>query len=469
VSIVLSRHIYFPLGDLLKGTPVAAILRDLERSQWLSEEKLAALRAEKIARTIEDARLHVPFYRERLAGIGPVTARNALEVLAGIPILSRAQVFERGVELRSEARVGRILEGRTSGSSGMALDFSMTPEFLAHTEAAQWRGRGWWGMRRGDPMLTLWGRSVRDPRAAEKIARRERRRNWLRISAFELSRKEIAGHVEAIEEFRPQFIYGYSSAIYQLALFYSEEERRPPPGLKAIFFTADALLSFQRRLVEETLRAPTVCEYGSSEAGAFAFECREGGVHLAGENIYVEVVRGGAPVGDGEEGEVVVTVLRNRAMPLIRYNLGDWARKVPGQCPCGRTLPRIELTNSKVVDIVRTSRGRAASGHLFDYILIELIDLGLRGIRQFLVVQKELDRFTVQVVPGPDLDAECLGLFERRMRERLGDQISVGFEVVPEIPREPFGKIRYYRSEIGGDGPSSEPAVEARAALARRR
>jgi phenylacetate-CoA ligase len=177
---------------------------------------------------------------------------------------------------------------------------------------------------------------------------------------------------------------------------------------------------------------------------------------VASENVHLEILRGGAPVPDGEEGEVVVTVLTNRAMPLIRYNLGDWARRIPGRCGCGRWLPRIELTNTKVVDLVRTSRGGAASGQFFDYILIELIDRGNRGIRQFLVIQKELDTFLVQVVPGPDLKPDCLALFERRMREQLGDQIEVRFELVKEIPREPAGKIRCFRSELSPQSAQAE-------------
>src|SRR5262249_40071303 len=136
-----------------------------------------------------------------------------------------------------------------------------TPDFLARTQAAQWRGRGWWGMRRGDSMLTLWGRPVGDARLAKSIAWRERRKNWLRISAWELSHRELEAHRRQIEALDPAYIYGYSSAIYQLALFYNEHALTPPRRMRAIFFTADALLAFQRRLVEETFRAPASCEY----------------------------------------------------------------------------------------------------------------------------------------------------------------------------------------------------------------
>ena len=448
MSLLFSRYLYFPLSDWIRRAPVERWLAEYRKSERLPEAALRARTGENLAAALAHARRHVPFYADRLGGSGEITAQRAFAVLQDLPLLSKAEIFAQRDRLRAQGRLGRVYRGHTSGSGGEALEFFFTGDFLARTEAAQWRGRGWWGLERGDPLVTLWGRSIADPKTNRVTRRRERLRNWLRVSAFELSHRELLEHERQIAAFDPVAIYGYSSAIYRLALFYSEHRLPPPPRLKAVVFTADALLGFQRRLVEETLRAPAVCEYGSSEAGAFAFSCREGGVHIASENVHVEILRGGQPVPDGEEGEVVVTTLHNRAMPLLRYSLGDWARRVPGRCACGRWMPRIELTNTKVVDLVRTSAGAVASGQFFDYILIELIDQGKRGIRQFLVVQKELDRFEVQVVPGVGLDQGSLDLFERLMRERLGAQIQVTFEVVAEIPREPAGKIRCFRSEL---------------------
>ncbi len=467
MSVVLSRYLHFPLADLIKRTPVRARLEDLGRTQWLSPEELREDAGRKLAAAIEAARRETPFYERSLARLGDIRPENAFESLAQAPMLTKADIFLHRDAMRSRRRRRGVYRGHTSGSGGEALEFFFSRDFLTWTEAAQWRGRSWWGIRRGDPILTLWGRMISDPKNAARTARRERLRNWLRISAFELSHRELLAHYRAIRDFEPRAIYGYSSAIYQLALFYSEHGLPPPPGLRAIFFTADALLSFQRRVVVETLGAPAVCEYGSSEAGAFAFECREGGVHVASENIHLEILRDGKAVTDGEEGEVVVTVLRNLAMPLIRYNLGDWARKVPGRCACGRYSPRIELTNTKVVDLVRTSNGGVASGQFFDYILIELIDRGLRGIRQFLVIQKALDQFVVQVVPGPDFGPKCLEVFERRMRQQLGERIEVAFEKVPEIPREPAGKIRCFRSEIESETEEAQTAGEIERPTAR--
>ena len=464
MSLVLSR-LYFRMADLFRGTPVVRHLHAFERSQWNGPETLQAATAAALAEVLKAAWTDVPFYRERLWEPGKIRPETAFEALAAAPVLTRAQLFDHRDALRSRGEVGRTRRGRAGGAGGEALEFLLTRDFLARTEAAQWRGRAWWGMRRGDPMVALWGRDIMDRRMAERIARRERSRNWLRISALDLGQKDLAEHIRAIGSFRPEYIYGYGSAIYQLALFCSEHQLRLPAGIRAVFFTTDTLLGFQRRLVEETFRAPTAYEQGSCETGAFAFECREGGTHIAAENVHVEILRGDRPVAEGEDGEMAVTVLHNRAMPLIRYATGEWARLLGGRCACGRHLPRIAAAQVRMVDLVRTSRGRAASGHLFDLILMELIDRGIRGIRQFLAVQKGLDRFVIQVVPGPGLDPACLDVFDRRLREKLGRQIDVEFEIVPRIPPDPSGRMQCFRCDIAQPGASSAPAVEAHDAL----
>lgn len=83
--------------------------------------------------------------------------------------------------------------------------------------------------------------------------------------------------------------------------------------------------------------------YATADLGLVAYEtvAREGLV--IEEGVIVEIVRPGTgtPVEDGEVGELVVTTL-NPAYPLIRFGTGDLSAILPGQCPTGRTAPRIK-------------------------------------------------------------------------------------------------------------------------------
>ena len=91
-------------------------------------------------------------------------------------------------------------------------------------------------------------------------------------------------------------------------------------------------------------------ETGSGGGG----ECdADDGYHLREADLFVEIVHPatGRVPPDGVSGEVVVTTLTRRAMPLIRYRTGDQARFLPDYCPCGSMLRRLgnaqgRLTNA---------------------------------------------------------------------------------------------------------------------------
>src|SRR6185295_14515719 len=80
--------------------------------------------------------------------------------------------------------------------------------------------------------------------------------------------------------------------------------------------------------------------YSSEECGQIALQCPEHEqYHVQSESVLVEVLDDeGRPCAPGTIGRVVLTTLQNFAMPLIRYDIGDFAEPGPA-CPCGRALP----------------------------------------------------------------------------------------------------------------------------------
>lgn len=83
--------------------------------------------------------------------------------------------------------------------------------------------------------------------------------------------------------------------------------------------------------------------YATADLGLVAYETQAREGLVLDEGVIVEIVRPGTgtPVDDGEVGELVVTTL-NAAYPLIRFGTGDLSAILPGQCPTGRTAPRIK-------------------------------------------------------------------------------------------------------------------------------
>jgi phenylacetate-CoA ligase len=110
--------------------------------------------------------------------------------------------------------------------------------------------------------------------------------------------------------------------------------------------TAGELLSDARRArIAELWNARVYNLYGCTEAGNMAADCEAGRLHLSWDHFYMEVLDATThqPVAPGELGVAVVTTLTRRAMPLVRYVLGDYLRiHTEPRCPCGRTAPVLE-------------------------------------------------------------------------------------------------------------------------------
>ena len=118
-----------------------------------------------------------------------------------------------------------------------------------------------------------------------------------------------------------------------------------PPGLCAALCAADWLDPGLRRQVEQGWDCLVLDHYGSTEsafAGAVQCRCREGR-HVRALDLLLEIVHPvtGKVLPAGETGELVITTLQRRAMPLLRYRTGDMASLLDGPCACGSPLPRL--------------------------------------------------------------------------------------------------------------------------------
>jgi phenylacetate-CoA ligase len=140
-------------------------------------------------------------------------------------------------------------------------------------------------------------------------------------------------------------------------------------------------------------------------------------------------------------GHIIITPFGNQAMALIRYDVGDLGKLVHKPCPCGRTLPRLELAQGRVTDVIKTPSGKVVTSVFFDY-----IGRGLRplGLRQFRAIQKSDTHFLLQLAQNQSNSAEIELSIRNRFREYLGSEITVDFEYVEAILPEKTGKLRYF-------------------------
>ena len=394
-----------------------------------------------LARTLEHAVLTVPHYH----GVTTVDEIRAdpVAALAAFPVLTRDTVREEGEALLStEGDRSEWTENTSGGSTGEPVELFQDPDHLARTVAIREVYSTWVGGRLGNPELYIWG-SERDVEGARTSVRNRFGNRLLRrslLNAFVLTDDSIRSILEEITNGPPRLVVAYAQACYEVARFATREEISLPPQV-AVIATAGTLYDFMRDQIEQTFGCPVVNRYGSRETGDMAGEClHHRGLHVLPWCTHVELLDDdGRQVAEGEEGEVIVTGLTNRAMPLIRYRIGDRAIAGSGErCPCGRDTPMLAGVTGRSVDMFFGGDGRMVDGEYFTHLLYFR-----PWLRQFQVIQRQTDLVVYRLVAdGPIPEADRSELIEKT-KAALGDECNVEIEMVDSIEPSSSGKLRY--------------------------
>ncbi|MCH8037825.1 MAG: tetratricopeptide repeat protein [Proteobacteria bacterium] len=185
--------------------------------------------------------------------------------------------------------------------------------------------------------------------------------------------------------------------------------------------------------------------YSSEELGMIAFQCPENThYHLQAENLFVEILdEEGALCAPGQVGRVVVTDLHNFAMPLIRYEIGDYA-EAGEPCPCGRGLPVITRILGRTRNMLTLP-----SGEQIWPAFAKALREALPQLRQAQLVQRTLDEIEVRLVVARPLTPREEDRARRALGKALSDAFAYRFVYVDEIPRSAAGKFEEVKSALG--------------------
>lgn len=444
---LLFRYGLFYPAVLSRGQFVPVYLNRLCRSQWLPMGQLHQIQERKLIDLASFCQRNIPFYRSYWGDAlsGELVSRDRLPLL---PTISKATLQSRLSEMVLKG-AWPVTKKTTGGSTGQAVTIWKSADAMAQEIAANWRGFGWAGVQIGDRQGRFWGTAFhgRDRLKARLIDLANHRK---RCSAFSFTEANMREYTQVLNRFRPNYLYGYVSMLDAYAQFLESSSLQLDYPLKAVIGTSEVLTSAHRRTFEKVFHCPVYNEYGCGEIGTIAHECEKGGLHINAENMIVEIVRDGQACAPGELGEIVVTELNNRALPLVRYQLGDHARLSRTPCSCGRTLPVLEEVAGRAYDMVRNRQGQRFHGEFFMYIFEEVRRKGL-GVQAFQVIQVDYDNITIRVVSTKGYCAETEALIQTRIRGGYGAGVTISFKHVEEISREPSGKMRL----IVGYRPSS--------------
>jgi phenylacetate-CoA ligase len=171
-------------------------------------------------------------------------------------------------------------------------------------------------------------------------------------------------------------------------------------------------------------------------------------MYIMSPNVYLEILDdNGNVVPDGLMGNVVVTSLVAKSMPLIRYKIGDLAIKLPkSEYPVKRDLqlPLLKKVIGRDTDIVKTPSGKFMVVHTFTGIFEHFTE-----IEQFCIVQHNIESIEILYIPREIFKISILHSIEDLIQKYLEEpSFKIFFKEVECIPPTPSGKPQIIISNI---------------------
>lgn len=311
-----------------------ALICAQEKLPSLSRAEIEAMQLRRLNALLKKEHDRQGFYRDLPASL------RSLDKLASLPFTTAEDLSTHGngLLLLSQSAVERVVTERTSGTTGNAKRLFYTAGDLERTVLLFVAGLGELIFPGSVTMICFPfsgpnGLGELIAAAIERLGARP-----LRVGVG----KSYAELAEILEKEQPDTFVGMPAPLLSLLRVCGRG------SLRRALVSGDACPEAVMRGIEERLGSKLFPHYGSREmALGGAITCAaHAGMHLRENHVIAEIVSPeGKPLPEGEWGELVITTIGMEAMPLIRYRTGDRARLLPGVCPCGSALRRLDTVS----------------------------------------------------------------------------------------------------------------------------
>ena len=405
----MERTLRFRAIDLLRGTDVVGLLRQLRRWQYESPATLAQREQADLDAYFDELRRALPIFRD-------------VKRFQDLPVLDKRYIQEHRSALENPAYRGKRIRKKTGGSTGEPLVYETGSESQSYLWAGiflAWEAAGY---RLGEPVAFLAGSSLFGTGYKHRVY--YRLLNATVLSAFDMGRERMQGYLRTLGRGKHRLLYGYASAIHRLARHQLDLGQPSRTHLRSVICTAEMLTPGMRADIEAAFGVPCFSQYGCNDAGVSAFECEHRqGFHLISTRSHAEVL---------PDGRLLSTDLSNRAMFMPRYDTGDRVRMSSRVCPCGRGLPVMDEVLGRQNDMVVDARGAAVHSEFFTHLLRED-----NRIQAFQVLFD--DHSLVVNVHGPQLSSAEEQALADSYLQRIASSLS--FPESRFVFNEPFSQL----------------------------
>ena len=369
----------------------------LKENVYASREVLDELRFSLLKKQLLHAYLNIPYYKKSFdkSDVHPEKLQTIYD-LTSYPIITKDIVRLHYSELINRKALFRnSFKSHTSGSTGQPMwTYYDMKSWIRKKYLVKARARMECGTKFNERI------AIFETSSSEQTDQR----NKSFLSRTILSQVKVFSIFEPFEQtikklysYSPQSLYGSPSYFFQLAQVI-EKNNSDITSIKRIFTSSEYLQENVRNYIEKIFNAIVYDVYGSTEFKEVAWECdKHEGYHINEDEVIVEVVQDGKPLPYGVIGNIVITDLRNKVMPLIRYQMYDKGMIIHEKYSCGRTFALMKPYAGRSSEYIILPNEEILSPYFFTT-NIEKIN----GLIQYQVVQTTKEKIVVSIVTNSE-------------------------------------------------------------------
>jgi phenylacetate-CoA ligase len=436
----LLESVILPSGDLLLGTNFISELRKWRKISRLKEAELRELSIINLRKLLAYATANVPYYRTYSQN----GKSDPVAWLKEFPVVDKSD-YNNNIDSFLSSPKDNLIPQYSSGSSGVQGVVYMNKKEQSSTQAIQTLLWEWSGYYPGKPIVQTgitpdrgFAKSLKDCFFKTRY-----------YNAFGLDNMQLSAILQKQTGLSKYHLGGYASSLFLLAQT-ANEHAISDIKFDVVISWGDKMFDHYRKEIEKAFGCKVYDTYGSTEGTVIAGQCDLEYYYILTPHVWIELLdENHNEVEDGKIGHVVVTRLDSYSMPLIRYKLGDLAIRLPRhKYPERRELafPLLEKIIGRNTDIIKTASGKFMIVHFFTGIFEHVNE-----IKQFKVVQRDLNSIEIEYIPGEGFSEIVLGRVSEKIKSYLNEEFPIKWKQVDFITPTKSGKPQIIQSLINNN------------------
>ncbi|OQX00163.1 MAG: phenylacetate--CoA ligase [Desulfobacteraceae bacterium A6] len=420
-----------------------------DKFECMPVEELNKLQLQKLKETVAWVCERVPFYKQKLEKLG-ITADSikTLADVARLPFTVKNDLRDNypfglcAVPLKEVVRIHA-----SSGTTGKPITGPYTAEDL--DQWAECMARNLWsaGVRKGDIVQNAYGYGLFTGGLGFHQGA-----TLIGCTIVPTSSGLTERQVMLMKDFGTTVLFStpsYALTIAEQAEAMNIDFKKLP--LRVGVFGAEPWTVAMRKEIEDRLGIKAMEAFGLTElcGPGVAFDCEaQDGLHINEDYFLAEIVDPATlePLPIGEQGELVLTSLQRKAMPMLRYRTKDITKLRRETCSCGRTLIKMNKITGRSDDMLIISGVNVFPSQIESL----LLDIEEVEPQYMLIVRKKgyLDQLIVKVEAkkeayeaGPQKRTDVEKKIQRHIKSIMGVTVDVNL-LEPKLLTRSEGKAK---------------------------